>query len=656
MAKDSIAYGESLLADIRKRNSEEVSRREKEAKKDKWKALGMKTAIGIANSVLESKHQNFLNQEAAIARKTGLNQAIENGQTTLNDLEAIKTYAGGKEQYILDTYTAPLIKEFMSKKYAPGTVNEVQLTATNKKLANLYNETMVAAFDKEADATKSFFENNDVELYNNNRKQLAGASTVKGGLANIIKGLPIISSLTGDLDKDTVQANQEAYRLAAVGDKDISGSYEKSLKGFQEVFDTTQSTGLADFVMQNIQDSEGAQKSLGRPGLTYTHETVQTDTYDRVTGEVTGTETVIQQIGTNPTTGAVESFAEIGTDGSVATRANTTPPTHVQNVAALIGADKTTEGSVFLTGRPADELNVINKRRKKLINKGGYASLKGDALKIFNQNQDKVLAAQVVLGGIDARDEQIGSRSLGNKIAYQLQLMDAELPVEQRMNTKVGKGNIFNTLKAYSKMYNKQGTTVQVAPESIAGINNFFEKNVVEAYNEIKKMNSKEREIILKDMGMNEEQYIKFNETFPVFKTFKEQALLSLSENSFELLNTKKSPPPPPTDDLNSGDSDGNEDSGDNEVATSFDLGALPVPPPRAAGTFFASEQKKEYSQVMRLDKKIKNDAETLAKFKANPSSTKAQISLVETRIKRNKALLAKNVASYTDKYAPAEI
>jgi hypothetical protein len=82
----------------------------------------------------------------------------------------------------------------------------------------------------------------------------------------------------------------------------------------------------------------------------------------------------------------------------------------------------------------------------------------------------------------------------------------------------------------------------------------------------------------------------------------------------------------------------------------------LPVPPPRAAGTFFASEQKKEYGQVMRLDKKIKNDAETLAKFKANPSSTKAQISLVETRIKRNKALLAKNVASYTDKYAPAEI
>ena len=657
MAKDSIAYGESLLADIRKRNSEEVSRREKEAKKDKWKALGMKTAIGIANSVLESKHQNFLNQEAAIARKTGLNQAIENGQTTLNDLENIKTYAGGKEQYILDTYTNPLIKEYMGKQYAPGTYNEVQFNATNKKLANLYNEKMVAAFDKEADATKSFFENNDVELYNNNRKQLAGASTVKGGLTNIIKGLPIISSLTGDLDKDTIQANQEAYRLAAVGDKDISGSYEKSLKGFQEVFDKTQSTGLADFVMQKIQDSEGAQKSLGSPALTYTHENVQVDTYDRVTGKVTGSETVIQQIGTNPTTGAVESFSEINTDGSVVTKANTTPPTSIQNVAALIAADQTTEGEVFLSGQTPDKLKIINDRRKKIINKGGYASLKGDALKIFNQNQDKVLAAQIVLGGIDARDEQIGSRSLGNKLAFQLQLMDANLPVEERMNTKVGKGNIFNTLKAYSNMYNKQDTTVQVAPESIAVINNFFEKNLGEAYSEIIKMNPDERLKIFKDnMGMDEKQYEKFNKTFPAFELFKKQAVLSLTANSFELLSSTET-------NLNKDDSSGNTgngsgDGGDNDKSggesSSFDLTTLVTPPPRESGVLFATEQKKRYGSILRLDKKIKRDEETLVKFKSNPNTTNAQISLVETRIKRNKALLEKDAKSYTNKYAPA--
>ncbi len=666
MAQDSIAYGESLLADIRKRNSEEVSRRKKEAEKDKWKALGMKTAIGIADSVLESKHQNFLNQEAALARKTGMNQAIENGQTTLNDLEAIKTYAGGKDQYILDTYTAPLIKEYMGKKYAPGTYNETQFSVTNRKLANLYNEKMVAAFDKEAEATKSFFENNDVELYNANRKQLAGAQTMKGGFTNIIKNLPVISSLTGDLDKDTVQANQEAYRLAAVGDKDISGSYEKSLKGFQEVFDETQSTGLADFVMANIQDSEGAQKSLGRPALVYTHETVTIEEYDRVTQKPIGSKTVIQQIGTNPTNGEVESFKEINVDGSVTTRANTTPPTHVQNVAALISADKTTEGAVFLSGRPPTELSILNTRRKELIDKGRYASLRGDSLKIFNQNQDKVLAAQVVLGGIDARDEQIGSRDLGHKLAFQLQLMDAKLPVEERMNTKVGKGNIFNTLKAYSDMRNQKGTTVQVPPESLKAVNDFFERNLDSAYAEFLEMNSDEREALIKSMnkeGYNDFVKIKKDKTteamFPLFKGFKIKMLESLAANSTTLLDYTVSPDTKgETNDGDTpvGDSDGNGDSGGDEVITSFDLGALPVPPPRAAGTFFASPQKKEYSQVMRLDKKIKNDEEVLVKFKNDTNSTKGQISLVETRIKRNKALLAKNISSYTDKYAPAEI
>ena len=660
MAQDSIAYGESLLADIRERNDKAERRARKDAQRGEWKALAVKIGMKVADDVFADRQNAFLNQEAAFARKTGMNQAIENAQTTRNDLENITDYVGGKNQYILDTYTLPLITEYTAKQYPPGTYNKAQLNATNKKLADLYNKTMVDAFDKEADATKSFFENNDVELYNANRKQLAGASTVKGGLTNIIKGLPIISSLTGDLDKDTVQANQEAYRQAAVGDKDISGSYEKSLKGFQEVFDKTKSTALADFVMKNIQDSEGALISLGSPALAYTHENVQVDTYDRVTGEVTGSETVIQQIGTDATTGQVKSFKQIRTDGSVATRATTTPPTSIQNVAALIAADKTTEGEVFLSGQTPDILKVINDRRVKIINKGGYASLKGDSLKIFNQNQDKVLAAQVVLGGIDARDEQIGSRSLGNKLAFQLQLMDAGLPVEERMNTKVGKGNIFNTLKAYSNMYNQQGTTVRVAPDSIAGINRFFQKNAQEAYNELIKMNGEERAKIFNDMDMDEEKYEKFKKTFPDFELFKEQAVLSLAANSFELLNSTAT-------NLNKDDSSGNTgngsgDGGDNDNSdivgggegSSFDLTTLVTPPPRKSGAFFATEQKKRYSSILRLDRKIKRDEETLVKFKSDPNATNSQISLVETRIKRNKALLEKDAKSYTNKYAPA--
>ena len=533
----STAYGESLLADVRARNDKISKQRNKEAKKDQWKALGMKAAIGLAENVLTSKHESFINQEAAFARKSGLNDTIGNAGEMLNHLEGIKDYAGGKKGYLMDNFLTQQVKDTMAQKYAPGTYNETQFNTMARNIADSYYDDFEKSFDAEADATKTFFQNNDAEMYKSNRKKLAGATTLGGGMNNFIKNLPIMSSFTGDMTNDSIKANQDAFRLAAIGSKDVTGSREKSLKGYQEALNKTKSTALADFVSRQITDAEGAQKSLGQPALVYTNETIQRDVRDNITGEVTGSETVIQQTGVSSVTGAVESFEEINANGSVTTRANTPPPTHIENIAAVISSKKTTEGSVFLSGRPPLELKLINDRRKELINKGGYASLKGDSLTAFNQNQDDVLAAQVVLGGINARDEKVGTRAVGNKIAFQLQLMDANLPIEQRMNTKVGKGNIFNTLKAYSDMRNQRGTTVKVPPESIQAMNNFFEKNMGEAYSEFLKMNSTEKTSLLK--SMDKDGYNDFEGDFPEFKRFKAQLLKSFDANSFTLLDSK---------------------------------------------------------------------------------------------------------------------
>ena len=658
----STAYGESLLADVRARNDKISKQRDKEAKKDQWKALGMKAAIGLAENVLTSKHESFINQEAAFARKSGLNDTIGNAGEMLNHLEGIKDYAGGKKGYLMDNFLTQQVKDTMAQKYAPGTYNETQFNTMARSIADSYYDDFEKSFDAEADATKTFFQNNDAEMYKSNRKKLAGAKTLGGGMNNFIKNLPILSSFTGDMTNDSIKANQDAFRLAAIGSKDVTGSREKSLKGYQEALNKTKSTALADFVSRQITDAEGAQKSLGQPALVYTNETIQRDVRDKITGEVTGSETVIQQTGVSSVTGTVESFEEINANGSVTTRANTPPPTHIENIAAVISSKKTTEGSVFLSGRPPLELKQINDRRKELINKGGYASLKGDSLTAFNQNQDDVLAAQVVLGGINARDEKVGTRSVGNKIAFQLQLMDANLPIEQRMNTKVGKGNIFNTLKAYSNMRNQKGTTVQVPPESLKAMNNFFEQNMDEAYSEFLKMNPTERASLIESLnkdGYNDFVKIKKDKTteamFPLFKGFKIKMLESLKANSTTLLDYAVSPDtevkPDTTVILNP-----KKDPNKVVASSSFDLGALPVPPPRKQGTLLASPQKKQYSKIMRLDKTIKNATEKLEKFKSNPNITPAQISITETRLKRNTALLNKLYTSYTTKYAPAEL
>ena len=649
----STAYGEKLLADVRTRNDKISRQRDKEAKKDQWKALGVKAAIGLAENVLTSKHESFINQEAAFARKSGLNDTIENAGVMLNHLEGIKDYAGGKKGYLMDNFLTQQVKDTMAQKYAPGTYSETQFNTMARSIADSYYDDFEKSFDAEADVTKTFFQNNDAEMYKSNRKKLAGATTLGGGMNSFIKNLPIMSSFTGDMSKDSIRANQDAFRLAAIGSKDVAGSREKSLKGYQEALNKTKSTALADFVSRQITDSEGAQKSLGQPALIYTNETIQRDVRDNITGEVTGSETVIQQTGVSSVTGAVESFEEINANGSVTTRANTPPPTHLENIAAVISSDKTTEGSVFLSGRPPLELKMINDRRKELINKGGYASLKGDSLTTFNQNQDDVLAAQIVLGGISARDEQISSRSVGNKIAFQLQLMDANLPIEQRMNTKVGKGNIFNTLKAYSDMRNHKGTTVQVPPESLAAVNNFFEQNLDSAYAEFLEMNPPERAALIE--SMNKDGYNDFEKDFPIFGKFKTQMLESLEAKSSTLLDSRKSDDievePDTTVILNP-----EKDPNKVVASSSFDMSTLPVPPQRKQGTLLASAQKKQYSKIMRLDKTIKNDTETLGKFKSNLNITPAQSSMVETRLKRNTALLNKLYTSYTTKYAPAEL
>ncbi len=497
MAQDSIAYGESLLSGIRERNDKIARQNKKEAKRDKWKALGMQAAIGVAESALKSKHEKFLNSEAALARQTGMNKAITNGQTTLNDLETIKSYAGGQDQYVMDTYTAPLIKQYMQKQYTDGTYSTAHFNAVSKKLADLYNPTMVAAFNKEASATKTFFENNDVDLYNSNREKLAGAKTVEDGFINLVKGLPVIKSLTGDIDRDTVRANQEAYRLAAVGDKDVQGSYEKSLKGFQEVFDKTQSSGLADFVMQNIKDSEGAVIQLNKPPLEYTHETKEKDIYSALSGEVVGKETYVVQTGVNSITGQVESVEEINADGSVKTKSNTNSRNYNDEVAAILKGDTKDAATVFINNQSDEDIKLINDKIVRQLDATDTSKMSNEAMSTFGKNKSDILSAQVFHGGYIAQQQKIGTVNTGRHIAFELSLMNAELTENQTMKTNVGAGNIFNTLKAYNNALDKG----KVAKDTVFGIINFIEQNPDAIRLEYDRLSDTEKARLVTEMG-----------------------------------------------------------------------------------------------------------------------------------------------------------
>ena len=60
MAQDSIAYGESLLADIRDRNDKLAKQARKQAKKDAWKSAAVSIGLDVAQNIFTQRENNFL--------------------------------------------------------------------------------------------------------------------------------------------------------------------------------------------------------------------------------------------------------------------------------------------------------------------------------------------------------------------------------------------------------------------------------------------------------------------------------------------------------------------------------------------------------------------------------------------------------------------
>ena len=93
--ENSIAYGESLLANIRDRNDELRKEEEKKAKKNQWKALAGKVAIGVAEDYMQQRTNNFINAENQVLRTIGAEDIIANNIKATEHEQKAKAYDGG---------------------------------------------------------------------------------------------------------------------------------------------------------------------------------------------------------------------------------------------------------------------------------------------------------------------------------------------------------------------------------------------------------------------------------------------------------------------------------------------------------------------------------------------------------------------------------
>jgi len=99
--------GESLLADVRKRNKQEAKRLQKEEEKQALLGLGVSLAGMVGNQILESKVQNFMNNEETIQQRVAFKT---NYSLAEKDVTEYNNYLSKGFQYLYDQELANMTR------------------------------------------------------------------------------------------------------------------------------------------------------------------------------------------------------------------------------------------------------------------------------------------------------------------------------------------------------------------------------------------------------------------------------------------------------------------------------------------------------------------------------------------------------------------
>ena len=243
-------FGQSLLSDIREKNKEEQRRAEKRAKRDKWKNLGLSIAMNVAEDVLQTRHQKLLNNEAKMADKITVDTVFQEANSFSANVKKAEEYEGGKDAYYMEELNK-LVDSKMKLQYDSDSYSKSQFNSLKNSIVKNYFPKYKEAVDKRTIANKQFLVSGDKERYYSNIKQLVGDGSIGAGLTELVKKIPGVSKLTGNMDEDLRQANQEIV-------SSLKG--KEGLKTYQEVYRSTKDSQLAAYVAQNLKDVD-----LGAP-------------------------------------------------------------------------------------------------------------------------------------------------------------------------------------------------------------------------------------------------------------------------------------------------------------------------------------------------------------------------------------------------------
>ena len=268
-------FGESLLADVRKRKDAQARDARKRAKsqerKDVLQNLLFKGAVSIGNKVLEDKNEKFLQNENFYARSAKLKTNIAENNNALNSWNTSLAYEGGQDAYYNAQAKAQIEQKFMTDTYKASFSSPEQyashMQAFSSELGLVMKENAKSNFEKASE---------NVSAWSADPEKAFKKSLLKSKPQNVTQlfTLPIANLFRGQDERtpnqaalDSIESEKGLESQGKVDAKDVRSIYEQT-NNFEYALDTA--IELKEFRDRFKAAGDALPKAKALRGETYT--------------------------------------------------------------------------------------------------------------------------------------------------------------------------------------------------------------------------------------------------------------------------------------------------------------------------------------------------------------------------------------------------
>jgi hypothetical protein len=463
MAQDSIAYGESLLANIRDRNDKLRSQAKKEAKKDQWKSLAVSIGMNVVDNVFTGRQEALLNNEKLMAKKLEMTQVDTEANAFHAEIQKAMEYEGGIEAYKRNEHKK-MVDARLKLDYVPGTYSIADYNLLVQKVSDASYDEFSESFDKRKASNKTYLASGNTAAY---QRAINAEAKTKGMSGTILNAIGL-GKITGNAQTDLLNVNPYEKNAAAQ-------------KVFQDQYKKTKDAGLSEFIAKEF--SKEKRMKLGNAEVVFGDEWI---TYKTVNSAGLEEERKYKEWSQTQRDGSVETGV-VSFDNILH---KTSSENQIQNIlefstAAAINLQNNNiqAGQSALLNLKPEDSNVIDKHVRDSLSQKNIEAGDGAVYDNASKEAKGTIASYVNQGGIAAADSRTGWGTAKDGRKVQLGLILENLRSSNPKDMPIsGIQNPFETMFMIDKMSSDlvsgtQGISV-IASNGVALYNRYHSEDI----------------------------------------------------------------------------------------------------------------------------------------------------------------------------------